>query len=98
MRDLNLDIAGEYLVMAATLTLIKSRLLLPSPEPDEGEEADPRAELVRQLLEYQRYREAAEALAERPLLRRDVFVREASADGLPARPGARRASRSRSGS
>ncbi len=55
MRDLNLDIAGEYLVMAATLTLIKSRLLLPSPEPEEGEEADPRADLVRQLLEYQRY-------------------------------------------
>src|SRR5262245_17673476 len=68
MRDLSLDIAGEYLVMAATLTLIKSRLLLPSPEPEEGEEADPRADLVRQLLEYQRYREAAESLAERPLL------------------------------
>src|SRR5512143_3591570 len=51
MRDLNLDIAGEYLVMAATLTLLKSRMLLPSPEPEEGEEADPRADLVRQLLE-----------------------------------------------
>ncbi len=67
MRELNLDIAGEFLVMAATLTLIKSRLLLPPPEPDEEEEADPRADLVRQLLEYQRFREAAEALAERPL-------------------------------
>jgi segregation and condensation protein A len=86
MRDLNLDIAGEYLVMAATLTLIKSRTLLPSPEPEEGEEADPRADLVRQLLEYQRYREAAEALAERPLLRRDTFAREPSTDGLPAEP------------
>jgi segregation and condensation protein A len=76
MRDLRLDIAGEYLVMAATLTLLKSRLLLPSPESEEdGEEADPRADLVRQLLEYQRYREAAAALAERPLLRRDVFTR-----------------------
>lgn len=83
MRDLNLDIAGEYLVMAATLTLLKSRMLLPSPEPEEGEEADPRADLVRQLLEYQRYREAAEALAERPLLRRDTFTREPSTDGLP---------------
>jgi segregation and condensation protein A len=86
MRDLNLDIAGEYLVMAATLTLIKSRMLLPSPEPEEGEEADPRADLVRQLLEYQRYREAAESLAERPLLRRDTFVREPGMEGLPPEP------------
>jgi segregation and condensation protein A len=88
MRNLSLDIAGEYLVMAATLTLIKSRLLLPSPEPEEGEEADPRADLVRQLLEYQRYREAAESLAERPLLRRDTFVRDASADGVAEDPDA----------
>jgi segregation and condensation protein A len=76
MREFNLDIAGEFLVMAATLTLIKSRMLLPNPEEDEVEEADPRAELVQQLLEYQRYREAALALSERPLLHRDVFVRE----------------------
>jgi len=77
MRDLSLDIAGEFLVMAATLTLIKSRLLLPPSEDGaDEEEADPRAELVQQLLEYQRYREAALALAERPLLNRDVFVRE----------------------
>ena len=77
MRELNLDIAGEFLVMAATLTLIKSRMLLPPSEDEEDdEEADPRAELVQQLLEYQRYREAALALAERPLLHRDVFVRE----------------------
>lgn len=82
MRDLNLDIAGEYLVMAATLTLIKSRMLLPTAEPD-AEEEDPRADLVRQLLEYQRYREAAEALGERPLLRRDTFAREPSAEGVP---------------
>jgi segregation and condensation protein A len=86
MRDLSLDIAGEYLVMAATLTLIKSRLLLPSPEPEEGEEADPRADLVRQLLEYQRFREAAESLGERPLLRRDTFTREPSVEGLPPEP------------
>ena len=86
LRDLNLDIAGEYLVMAATLTLIKSRLLLPSPEPEEGEEADPRADLVRQLLEYQRYREAAESLGDRPLLRRDTFTREPSLEGLPPEP------------
>lgn len=86
MRNLNLDIAGEYLVMAATLTLIKSRMLLPTAEPDEGEELDPRADLVRQLLEYQRFREAAESLAERPLLRRDTFTREPSTDGLPPEP------------
>jgi len=86
MRDLSLDIAGEYLVMAATLTLIKSRLLLPSPAPEEGEESDPRADLVRQLLEYQRYREASAALAERPLLRRDTFAREPNAEGLAEDP------------
>jgi segregation and condensation protein A len=74
LPDLNLDGAGEYLVMAATLTLIKSRMLLP-PEPGEQAEGedDPRAELVQQLLEYQRYREAAERLAERIVLERDVF-------------------------
>lgn len=85
MRELNLDIAGEFLVMAATLTLIKSRLLLPpSEDDDEEEEADPRAALVQQLLEYQRYHEAALELGERPLLHRDVFVREPSMDALEA--------------
>src|SRR5574341_1724623 len=80
MRELNLDIAGEFLVMAATLILIKSRMLLPPSEEDEEEEPDPRAALVQQLLEYQRYREAALELAERPLLNRDVFVREPTLD------------------
>lgn len=84
MRELSLDIAGEFLVMAATLTLIKSRMLLPPSEEDEEEEADPRADLVRQLLEYQRYREAALALSERPLLHRDVFVREPVMDAEAA--------------
>lgn len=78
MEELQLDIAGEYLVMAATLLLIKSRMLLPVSEDDgEEEELDPRANLVRQLLEYQRYREAALELSERPLLHRDVFARPA---------------------
>ncbi len=73
--ELNLDGAGEYLVMAATLTFIKSRLLLPPDPDDEGEpETDPRAELVQQLLEYQRYREAAADLADRRILDRDVFA------------------------
>ncbi len=89
MRELNLDVASEYLVMAATLTLLKSRLLLPTPTTDDDEEADPRADLVRQLLEYQRYREAAASLAERPLLRRDVFTREPNAEGLAADPNSR---------
>jgi segregation and condensation protein A len=76
MDQLQLDVAGEYLVMAATLLLIKSRTLLPPSEEDaEEEELDPRADLVRQLLEYQRYREAALELSERPLLNRDVFAR-----------------------
>jgi segregation and condensation protein A len=83
MRELQLDIAGEFLVMASSLMLIKSRMLLPAAEDEEDEEEDPRADLVRQLLEYQRYREAAYSLAERPLLHRDVFVREPSMD-VPA--------------
>jgi segregation and condensation protein A len=77
LETMNLDLAGEYLVMAATLTHIKSRMLLP-PSEDETEEPDedPRADLVQQLVEYQRYREAAVALGERPVLARDVFRRE----------------------
>jgi segregation and condensation protein A len=79
MRSLNLDLAGEYLVLAATLVHIKSRLLLPAVESEEeGEEGeDPRAELVRQLLEYQTFKEAALDLDARPLLERDVFARGA---------------------
>ncbi len=79
MRSLNLDLAGEYLVLASTLVHIKSKLLLP-PAEGEGEEEegeDPRKELVRQLLEYQAFKEAALHLDERPLLERDVFTRGA---------------------
>ena len=78
MRSLNLDVAAEYLEMAAILMHIKSRSLLPEP-PDEEEDqedeeqADPREELVRRLLEYQRYKDAAEKLAAQPLLGRDTF-------------------------
>lgn len=88
MRELNLDVAGEYLVMAATLLLIKSRMLLPSEATDDEEENDPRADLVRQLLEYQRYREAAAALQDRPRLGRDVFTREPNAEGVEPDPDA----------
>jgi len=70
-----LDIAGDYLLMASTLLHIKSKMLLPTPSEDEEEEGeDPRAELVRRLLEYQKYKEAAAELEKRPLLDRDVFV------------------------
>jgi segregation and condensation protein A len=77
MQSLNLDIAGEFLVMAATLIHIKSRMLLPpeEDEEEEEEEGDPREQLVRQLLEYQRFKEAAGELERREILRRDVFVR-----------------------
>ena len=80
LRSLDLDVAGDFLVMAATLAHIKSRLLLP-PGEQEGEEEgqDPRAELVEKLLEYQRYKDAAEELQGRELLGRDVFVRGSAA-------------------
>jgi len=77
-EQLNLDLAGEYLVMAATLMAIKSRLLLPPEEGEEEDEDDPRADLVRQLEEYQRFRAAAGQLADRDRLDRDVFRRPAS--------------------
>jgi segregation and condensation protein A len=84
VEALDLDNAGEYLVMAATLTFIKSRMLLPNaPRDDDEADEDPRSELVQQLLEYQRYREAAAHLASRPLLARDVFA----AIGEPPEPG-----------
>jgi len=75
MEELNLDIAGEYLVMAATLLLIKSFALLPHPELADTEEAEElKRDLVERLLEYQRYREAAAKLGDRALLGRDVFA------------------------
>ncbi len=75
MRSHNLDLAGEYLVLASTLIHIKSRMLLPKEEEEIAEEEDPRAELVRQLLDYQAYKEAAMRLDSRLLLERDVFKR-----------------------
>jgi len=81
MKSLNLDVAGEFLLMAATLLHIKSKMLLPTPEEEPAEEEeerieDPRAELVRKLLEYQRFKEAAQELSQAPLLDREVFVRK----------------------
>ena len=73
MQDLQLELAGEYLVMAATLAEIKSRMLLPRPKTDEEGEEDPRADLVRRLQEYERYKRAAERIDALPRLERDVW-------------------------
>ena len=79
MKELQLELAGEYLLMAAMLAEIKSRMLLPRPESHEEEEEDPRAELVRRLQEYERYKKAAEDISELPRLERDVFLASADA-------------------
>jgi segregation and condensation protein A len=77
MRSLNLDVAAEFLEMAATLAYIKSRMLVPGEiSEDEDEEADPRLELVRPLVEYARLKDAAFLLAGRPQLGRDVYARD----------------------
>jgi len=80
LKIMSIDVASEYLVMAATLAHIKSKMLLPTPPPDqedglEEEQEDPRAELVRRLLEYQKYKAAAADLGDRSLLGADVFGR-----------------------
>ena len=76
MKELNLEVVGDYLVIAAELGYIKSNMLLPKPEPENMEEdVDPRAELVRRLIEYQRYKEAASKLLDFQILERDVFIR-----------------------
>lgn len=73
MKELQLELAGEYLLMAAMLAEIKSRMLLPRPVSEDDEEEDPRAELVRRLQEYERYKKAAEDLSDLPRMERDVF-------------------------
>src|SRR5262245_15862705 len=78
MQELNLDVAGEFLVMAATLIHIKSKMLLPRPETAagvDGEEEDPRDALVRRLLEHQRYKAAGALLHEREQLRAAQWLR-----------------------
>jgi segregation and condensation protein A len=78
MQEMQLELAGEYLVMSAMLAEIKSRILLPRPPGIEEDEEDPRAELIRRLQEYERYKQAAEDLDALPRLGRDVF--QASAE------------------
>ena len=92
MTRLDVDVASEYLVMAATLCHIKSRELLPNAGPEEAaeaedgddedgeEEADPRAELIRRLLEYQKYKEAAQQLGQQPVVGRNVWSRGAAVE------------------
>jgi segregation and condensation protein A len=93
LDELNIDVASEYLLMAATLVHIKSRMLLPNPPSDDADEGledadiDPRAELVRRLLEYQKYKLAAEQLGARSVLGRDVFPRGSSEEVAGGQPG-----------
>jgi len=74
MHELKLELAAEYLVMAAILAEIKSRLLLPRPPAEEGLEEDPRAELIRRLQEYERFKKAAEDIDAMPRLDRDLTI------------------------
>jgi segregation and condensation protein A len=93
MELMQLDVAAEYLVMAATLAHIKSKMLLPAPPPgqeddDPEDEIDPREALIRRLLEYQKYKDAGQQLAARGVAGRDIFLRgapveEAASQGLP---------------
>ncbi len=78
MRELRLDLAAEYLVMAALLAEIKSRMLLPRPAESRNEEDDPRADLVRQLQEYERFKQAAASLDTLPRMDRDIFAAQAA--------------------
>ena len=80
MEELQLDLVGEYLLMAAMLAEIKSRMLLPRVEADEEEEDDPRAELVRRLLEYERYKKAADEITDLSRMERDTY--QASAEPM----------------
>ena len=82
MKELNLEIAGEFLVMAATLIHIKSRLLLPPDEETSAEEnEDPRLELVQRLLEYQTFKEAASTLRKKEEDWMKIFFKEPVSDG-----------------
>ena len=74
MKEIQLELAGEYLLMAAMLAEIKSRMLLPRAEIEEEEEEDPRLELMRRLQEYERIKKAAEDLSALPWLERDIFI------------------------
>ncbi len=84
MTEMKLELAAEYLVMAALLAEIKSRILLPRPPPDEAEEqGDPRMELVRRLQEYERFKSAGESIEKLPRVGRDLFMAQARPEVIP---------------
>jgi segregation and condensation protein A len=87
LKALSVEYAAEFVVMASTLTQIKSRMLLPVHDEEEGAEEDPRQAIVRPLIEYLRIKSAAEQLAERPLLGEDTFTRPTSTAALAAAAG-----------
>ena len=90
MKNLNLDVAGEYLLLASTLIHIKSKMLLPAQEDENKEnedEQDPRSELIKQLLDYQAFKEASIQLEQRPLLERDVSKKGYSVENQCAERG-----------
>jgi segregation and condensation protein A len=83
MNEMQFELAGEYLLMAATLAEIKSRMLLPRSQEEEQPEEDPRADLVRRLMEYERFKQAAEDLDSLDRLERDNVVAGADASEMP---------------
>ena len=88
-KELNIDLAGEFIVMAANLLYIKSRSLLPvdqQPPEEEADEDDPRWDLIRQLIEYKKFKDAAAQLHDRALEQENLFVRGGSCDLPAARP------------
>jgi segregation and condensation protein A len=88
-KELNIDVAGEFIVMAANLLYIKSRSLLPvdqQPPEEEAEEDDPRWELIRQLIEYKKFKEAAAQLHDRALEQENIFVRGGISTAESMRP------------
>ena len=82
MDELRMELAAEYLVMAAMLAEIKSRMLLPCPVDDDGDEGDPRAELIRRLQEYERFKDAGENIDALPRCERDTFLANAGIDQI----------------
>lgn len=84
VEAMRFELAAEYLVMAATLAEIKSRMLLPRQETDDEEEIDPRAELIRRLQQYERFKQAAEDIDEMPRLERDNFTASAALPKMPS--------------